>query len=98
MDFNELVKALYAVLFANGDPITIQRLCQTFDVEPEEIQKAASELKKQLESSSLELLTLENTYQLATRKQYAEYIKKAFDIKRKTPLSQAALEVLAVVA
>lgn len=98
MDFNELVKALYAVLFANGDPITIQRLCQTFDAEPEEIQKAAAELAKQLDNSSLELLTLENTYQLATRKKYAEYIKKAFDIKRKTPLSQAALEVLAVVA
>ncbi|MBR5011510.1 MAG: SMC-Scp complex subunit ScpB, partial [Clostridia bacterium] len=39
-----------------------------------------------------------NTYQLSTKKEYAPYIKKVFDIKRKTPLSQAALEVLAVVA
>ena len=48
--------------------------------------------------SGLELLRLENTYQLATKAEYAEYIKKAFDIKRRTPLSSAALEVLAVVA
>ena len=98
MEFNELVLALEAVLFASGEPISVQRLSQTFEVEPSEVQKAAEALAKKLESGSLELLTLENTYQLSTKKEYAPYIKKAFDIKRKTPLSQAALEVLAVVA
>lgn len=98
MEFNELVLALEAVLFASGEPISIQRLSQTFEVEPSEVQKAAEALAQKLESDSLELLTLENTYQLSTKKEYAPYIKKAFDIKRKTPLSQAALEVLAVVA
>ena len=43
-------------------------------------------------------MRMENTYQLATKEAYAEYIKKAFDIKRRTPLSPAALEVLAVIA
>ena len=98
MEFNELVLAFEAVLFASGEPISIQRLSQTFEVEPSEVQKAAEALAKKLESGSLELLTLENTYQLSTKKEYAPYIKKAFDIKRKTPLSQAAFEVLAVVA
>ena len=41
---------------------------------------------------------MENTYQLATKKEYASYIKAMFDLKRRTPLSSAALEVLAVVA
>ena len=44
------------------------------------------------------LLTLENTYQLATDENYAEYIKKALDMRRRTPLSPAAFEVLSVVA
>jgi segregation and condensation protein B len=48
--------------------------------------------------SGLKLVRMENTYQLATKSEYAEYIKKAFDIRRRTPLSSAALEVLAVVA
>ena len=98
MEFNELVLGLEAVLFASGEPISIQRLAQTFEIEPTEIEKAAAELAKKFEPTALELLTLENTYQISTKKKYAEYIKKAFDIKRKTPLSQAALEVLAVVA
>lgn len=44
------------------------------------------------------MVRLENTYQLVTRDEFADYIKKAFDIKRRTPLSPASLEVLAVIA
>ncbi|MBQ6815862.1 MAG: SMC-Scp complex subunit ScpB [Clostridia bacterium] len=93
-----LVNPLFAVIFSSGEPISIGRLCETFNVEPHIIQETADLLEKSLKDSALELLTLENTYQLATKKEYAQYIKTAFDIKRKTPLSQAALEVLAVVA
>ncbi len=98
MNNKELALGVEAVLFASGDPVSIQRLAQTFEVEPEEIEVAIDELRKNYTNSSLEILTLENTYQISTQKKYAEYIKKAFDIKRRTPLSQAALEVLAVIA
>ncbi len=93
-----IVNSLFAVIFANGEPISIRRLCETFETEPQVITKAAKILKDSLENSPLELLELDNTYQLATKKEHGEYIKKAFDIKRKTPLSSAAFEVLAVIA
>ncbi len=93
-----LINPLFAVIFSSGEPISIRRLCETFDAEPEVITKAADLLAQSLKDSALELLTLDNTYQLSTKKDYAEYVKKAFDIKRKTPLSQAAFEVLAVIA
>lgn len=98
MKTEELATAVEAVLFASGDPVSIQRLCQTFDADPEDIVKATDVLKARYSDNALEILTLENTYQISTKKKYAEYIKKAFDIKRKTPLSQAGLEVLAVIA
>lgn len=94
----DLVNPLFAVIFASGEPISIRRLCETFEVESEIITEVADLLAASLENSALELLTLDNTYQLSTKKVYAEHIKKAFDIKRKTPLSQAAFEVLAVIA
>lgn len=98
MKKEELATAIEAVLFANGDPVSIQRLCQTFDAEPEEINEAVEILKSRYADNALEVLNLENTFQISTKKCYAEYIKKAFDIKRKTPLSQAGLEVLSVIA
>ncbi len=93
-----LINPLFAVIFSSGEPISIRRLCETFQTEPQIITKSADLLAEALQSSPLELLTLDNTYQLSTKKEYADIIKKAFDIKRKTPLSNAALEVLAVIA
>ncbi|MBQ3816894.1 MAG: SMC-Scp complex subunit ScpB, partial [Clostridia bacterium] len=89
-----------AVVFAGGDPISIGRLSQIFEITPEKVETVAKELEKRLEQSGsgIKLIKLENTYQLATKQEYADYIKKAFDIRRKTPLSPAALEVLAVIA
>lgn len=100
MNNNEIVSALEAVLFASGDPISIDRLSQVFEIKPEQIEKAAEKLKLRLEErlSGIELLRLDNSYQLATKTDYAEYIKKAFDLKRRTPLSGAAFEVLSVIA
>lgn len=100
MNKEQLISAMEAVLFASGDPVSIDRLSQVFEVSPEKTESIASALEKKLEEnkSGVKLIRLENKYQLATRNEFAEYVKKAFDIKRKTPLSPAALEVLAVIA
>ena len=100
MKTEELISAFEAVLFAGGEPLSIDRFAQVFEIEPEEVVKVMEALEQRLKKnkSGLELARMENTYQLATKTEYADYIKKAFDIKRRTPLSPAALEVLAVVA
>ncbi len=100
MKKEELISAFEAVLFAGGEPLSIDRFAQVFEIEPEEVVETMEALEQKLKNnkSGLELVRMENTYQLATKTEYADYIKKAFDIKRRIPLSPAALEVLAVVA
>ena len=100
MTMSELTSAFEAVLFSGGEPQSIDRFSQVFDITPEKVVKVMEALEKRLneQKSGLELLRLDNTYQLATEAEYADYIKKMFDIRRRTPLSPAALEVLAVVA
>ena len=96
----ELVPAFEAVLFSGGEPISIDRFSQVFDIKPERVVEVMEALSKKLNGNDrgVGLVRMENTYQLATKNEYAGYIKKMFDIKRRTPLSPAALEVLAVVA
>ena len=96
----ELIPAFEAVLFSGGEPISIDRFSQVFDISPERVVEVMETLSKKLalNDRGVGLVRMENTYQLATKKDYAGYIKKMFDIKRRTPLSPAALEVLAVVA
>jgi len=100
MKTQELISAFEAVLFASGEPLSIDRFSQVFEIPPEKVVSIMESLSKKIDENKngFELVRMENTYQLATRSEYAEYIKKAFDIKRRTPLSPAALEVLAVVA
>mgnify|MGYP002534764990 FL=1 len=100
MTVKELIPAFEAVLFSGGEPLSIERFSQVFDITPETVTEVMDQLSAQLDKNSrgIKLLRMENTYRLATKEAYAEYIKKAFDIKRRTPLSPAALEVLAVIA
>ncbi len=100
MKREEMISAFEALLYASGEPLSIERTAQVFEIEPEEVVAVMDGLAQRLKKnkSGLELVRMENTYQLATKTEYADYIKKAFDIRRRTPLSPAALEVLAVVA
>lgn len=100
MNINKLIPAFEAVLYAGGEPLSIERFAQVFEISPDKVVKVMDALAEKMEKSDsgLELLRLENTYQLATKTDYADYIKKAYDMRRRTPLSSAALEVLAVVA
>lgn len=100
MKTEQLVPSFEAILFASGEPVSIERFTQVFDITPEKVNEVIDALKERMEKSGsgLQLVRMENTYQLATKTDYADYIKKAFDLRRRTPLSSAALEVLAVVA
>lgn len=100
MNIKELLPAFEAVLFASGEPMSIDRFAQVFEISPDEVIEIMDELSRKFQKngSGLHIVRLENMYQLATNTDYAPYIKKAFDIRRRTPLSPAALEVLAVVA
>ena len=100
MTLAELIPAFEAVLFLGGEPISIDRFSQVFDISPEKVVEVMEALSKKLDAKDkgVELVRMENTYQLATKKEYSGYIKKMFDIRRRTPLSPAALEVLAVIA
>lgn len=95
-----LVNALEAVLFAGGDPVSIERLAQIFDITKVEvglvIDALAARLQKQ--ASSFELCRLADSVQLCTKIDYAEPVQKLLEIKRTAPISKAALEALSIVA
>lgn len=89
-----------AILFASGEPLELKRISQALDIEDEQTQQVLLNLQAQLDErdSGICLLNLDGKYQLSTRSIYGDYIRKVLEIKRNAPLSQAAFEVLAVIA
>ena len=100
MNIKEMVAACEAILFASGEPVPLMRICEIFEIDEETAEGIMNMLSDRLvnSGSGIKLIKLDKVYQLCSREEYVEYIRKALDLRRKTPLSQAAFEVLAVIA
>lgn len=97
---DNLVSTLEAMLFAAGDPVEASKLSEVLEIDIETIEKALGYLSAQYDerSSGLMLIRIDSKYQLCTREQYSEEVRRLMEIKKNTPLSNAAFEVLAVIA
>lgn len=89
-----------AVLFAGGEPVALDRIAQVLGVRTYVIEETVAALQEKYNTpqSGIHLLVLENSAQFCTNPAYIEPVRGVLDLKRNTPLSQAAMEVLAVVA
>ncbi len=92
--------ALEAILFASGDPISIDRLAQALEIERASVIRCVEELDLQYkkQNSGICIVRLEDEYQMCSNPEFADVIVKTMRNRKPPKLSQAALEVLAIVA
>ena len=92
--------AIEAILFANGEPVSLSRIAEALELDMETALRLTEDLVNEyaLREGGLRILRLENSYQMCSAKEYAQPVRRALDLRRNTPLSQAAMEVLAIVA
>lgn len=97
---SKLQSAVEAILFAAGEPIELDRIATVLEIEPELADQILYNLAADLDerNSGICLLKLGDKYQLSSRMEYAEIIRDFLELRKNTPLSQAAFEVLAVIA
>ena len=100
MEFEDMVPVVEAVLFAGGEPVEASRLCEITGLVKQELEQVISALEDRYKDpgSGIELLRLNDSYQLATKQEFAAYIKSALEIKKNSQLSPAALETLTIIA
>ena len=92
--------AVQAILFASGVPVPLETISRALEQKPKQTQLILEELIREYSSEEygIKIVRLEDSYQMCSKKEYGEYIRRVMDIKRNAPLSQAAMEVLAVIA
>ncbi len=94
----QLEKNIQAILFAAGEPYEKERLAQLLDIDKETLWNLVERINELYKKTAFVILDLDQCYQMVTRAEYANIIREALQIKNNTPLSQAALEVLAIIA
>ena len=89
-----------AILFASGRVVKIREIMTLLELNSDEIISAIGELQKEYESEGrgLEIVRVEDGYQLASKKEYHEYLYPMLSKQAKPTLSQASLEVLSIIA
>ncbi len=100
MSSNNVLASLEAMLFAAGDPVEPAKLAEVLDIDVENVIKMLGHLEAVYDENDggLRLIRVDGKYQLCTREEYSDDVRALLEIKKNTPLSQAAFEVLAIIA
>jgi segregation and condensation protein B len=99
INWNSILESL---LFAAGDEgLSLKQLAEVLEVSELKANEIIADLKKEYDGDTnrgIMIVQLAGTYQLATKKENAVYLKKLVDSPHTSTLSQAALETLAIIA
>ena len=100
MDRDKIKGVIEAILFASGRVVKINELMTILEINADEITDIIEEMKSDYEKADrgIELVRVEDGFQLASKKDYYEYLYPALDKRIRPKLSQASLEVLAIIA
>ena len=100
MEVKKLRGAIEAILFASGDPVGLDRISQVLGLDKATAQKIMKTTMEDFNASAegIRIVRLDDEFQMCSSPEFADPVREALDLRRNTPLSQAAMEVLAIVA
>lgn len=100
MEIEKIKGIVEAILFSAGRPVTINELILNLELSQEDLETILLNLQEEYkqENRGIELIRIENSYQLTTKKELYEFIYPILDKRSKPNLSNASLETLAIIA
>ncbi len=100
LDETTLRGAIEAILFAAGEAVSLSVIADATGAAPDVCRDTLSAMQSayDFERRGMRIVRLENKYQMLSRREYFEYIKRVIRNSATASLSQAALETLSIVA
>ena len=100
LELEKIEAAVEAVLFAMGDAVSVDKLAAAIGHDAETTRKLVHQMMDRYNSreGGLEIIELEDSFQLCTRKEYYDTLIKVAKQPKKYVLTDVQLEVLSIVA
>lgn len=98
MNEKERLAAFEAILFASGESVPKDAIAESLEISESEVEELYIKLSEKYKDGGITVIKLDTDYQLTTKKDYYEYVRRVTEPKRNTPLSNAALEALSIIA
>ena len=92
--------AVEAILFASGEPVQLERICVALELDRSTAEQLLQKLMDTyaFERRGMRIIRMEDSWQMCSAPDYADAIRRAFEIRKPAKLSQPALEVLTIIA
>ncbi len=100
MDFEQLQRAIEAILFAAGERVEVARLAAVLETDEADIMKAADAMADDwsFNRRGIRIIRLERGYQMVSSGEMADYVTKALETRKPPKLSSSQLEALTIIA
>lgn len=100
MKVDEKKAIMESMLFAAGRVVKNSEFARILEMTPDEVDTIMNSLKEDFKNGlrGIELIKVNDGYQLSTKTEYYDYIVQLFDNRAKPSLSSAALEILSIIA
>ncbi|MGI6283862.1 SMC-Scp complex subunit ScpB [Caproicibacterium sp. XB2] len=100
MKCKDMTGALQAMLFANGEPLPLERIAEVLGLTPQKALQLAEETRMAFNTANrgIQIIRVEDSYQMCSAPPFAGQVRALLNIRHNAPLSQAALEALAIIA
>lgn len=100
MEIEKVKSIIEAILFAAGRQVNIKELMMALELPKEDLENIIVSMQEdyKIQSRGIEIIKVEDSYQLCTKKELYEYIYPILDKRSKPNLSNASLETLAIIA
>ena len=99
MEVKEQKAIIEAMLFASGRPVKISEMMSALELARKDVEILLSQMRLEYdEKRGIEIIKINDTYQMCTKKELYEYVYPLIDNRAKPNLSNAALETLAIIA
>jgi len=96
----EIISIVEALIFVADEPLSVKTLAEVLEEDKETVQAAIEELAREYDGreSGLQIREIAGGWQLATRTEFHEEVRRFLKTRPSAKLSLAALETLAVIA
>lgn len=100
MEIEQVKASLEAILFAVGREVKIKEFVSSLEINEEDVTTIMETLKEEYDQKrrGIQIIRIGDAYQMCTKKEYYEFVYPILDKRSKPNLSNAALEILSIIA
>lgn len=100
MELEKRKAAVEGILFSMGEAVSVDRIAAALEVEEDAVKEAIDALMEdyKAEDRGIQIVHLEDAYQLCTKNEYYEVLSKIVNLPKKYVLTDVLLETLSIIA